>query len=637
MFRSLSRALGLSRLQNSPSRPKARPSLAVEALEDRRVPATLQLLNGVMTYTAGAAVANNLSVALNGATYTFQDTAETITVLGVPGATGSGTNTVSIPAAQVQAAGLRLNLGDRDDTLAIGSTANVIQVLAGTGNDRTSLGSPTNSLAGIAALVTVHGQGGSDAVVLNDQGNGSGNDYLITATDVSRNAQKVLSYATMENLTVNGGSGPIIFFGGSTSNRFTVRSTSAATTLNAGSSFEEIAVGNIANSLDEVRGALTVNNGGRLILNDHGDANANSYTVTSTQVTRVGSAPITYKVAFNTGLTLNAGAFNDTVAVKSTSAETVLNLGAGNDSVTLGSGSALTSSLGGIGFVTIRGQGGADAVVLNETDAGVVRTAGQAYRITSAGVSSRNFRFQLRYDTIESLDIRAGSGPDTFTFLSTAATTPVTVRAGLGNDTFKMGSSTEFVTNATNFLGAITLDGQGATDTLDYSAFKVGVRVNLAAGTATGVAGGISNIENVTGGSANDILVGNDLVNVLRGGPGRDILIGRGGADRLFGEAGEDILIGSATVHDLNAAALENVMREWGRTDLIGTTQSQYAARILHLIGLGTGLNGATRLNLSQVVDDGVADTLDGGTELDWFFKLGADVIAAVASAERVN
>src|SRR5262249_60504586 len=95
---------------------KPRSQLAVEVLEDRWVPSTLQVVNGVLNYTATTGVANHLTVSLSGTTYTFTDTAEKINVLGIPGATGSGTNTVALPAAQVQPAGLLINLADLDDT-----------------------------------------------------------------------------------------------------------------------------------------------------------------------------------------------------------------------------------------------------------------------------------------------------------------------------------------------------------------------------------------------------------------------------------------------------------------------------------------------------------------------------------------
>src|SRR5262249_60593671 len=123
---------------------------------------------------------------------------------------------------------------------------------------------------------------------------------------------------------------------------------------------------------------------------------------------------------------------------------------------------------------------------------------------------------------------------------------------------------------ARGLAGPVPVDGQGGSATLDSSAHTDAIRVNLTLDTATGVAGGVSNIENATGGQGDDILVGNDQANVLRGGPGRDILIGRAGADQLFGETDDDILIGGSTVYDLVPARLEDLMREWGRTDLFG-------------------------------------------------------------------
>src|SRR5262245_60419214 len=70
-----------------------------------------------------------------------------------------------------------------------------------------------------------------------------------------------------------------------------------------------------------------------------------------------------------------------------------------------------------------------------------------------------------------------------------------------------------------------TIDGGGGVNTLDYSAYTAVVKVNLAAGTATGT-GGISGIQNVTGGQGGSILVGDANANVLVGGGGRNLIIG---------------------------------------------------------------------------------------------------------------
>lgn len=82
-----------------------------------------------------------------------------------------------------------------------------------------------------------------------------------------------------------------------------------------------------------------------------------------------------------------------------------------------------------------------------------------------------------------------------------------------------------------------------------------GVQVNLPAGTATGVAGGISNIRHVTGASGNDTLAGDGLDNQLSGRAGNDTLAGAGGADVLDGGAGSDRMLGGAGINTYTFAA----------------------------------------------------------------------------------
>src|SRR5207245_7905358 len=92
-------------------------------------------------------------------------------------------------------------------------------------------------------------------------------------------------------------------------------------------------------------------------------------------------------------------------------------------------------------------------------------------------------------------------------------------------------------------------------------------------------------------------------------------LVGGLGADVLHSDGGDDILIGGTTDYDSNLAALDAVMKEWGRTD------ADYSTRIKHLSGtLSGGLNGAYFLTASTVHDDAAIDTLYGDGGMDWFF-----------------
>src|SRR5205823_2648962 len=132
----------------------------------------------------------------------------------------------------------------------------------------------------------------------------------------------------------------------------------------------------------------------------------------------------------------------------------------------------------------------------------------------------------------------------------------------------------------------------------------------------------ISNLENVIGGAGNDILVGNAVANGLTGGPGRDLLIGGAGADRLYGGGEDDLLIGGTTSWDSNNAALQAILAEWNRTDLVA------AERIKHLRN-GGGLNvlngSPIRLSASTVFDDLAADALTGSLGNDWFWTFPGD------------
>src|SRR5262245_19140551 len=90
-------------------------ALRSETLEPREVPAVLDLTNNVLTFPAHGGVNNNLSVAISGSNFVVTDTAETINT-SISGATGSGTNSISVPTSGVT--GLVLNLGDGADTIA---------------------------------------------------------------------------------------------------------------------------------------------------------------------------------------------------------------------------------------------------------------------------------------------------------------------------------------------------------------------------------------------------------------------------------------------------------------------------------------------------------------------------------------
>src|SRR5262245_9008590 len=253
--------------------------LGLEPPEDREVPATLQITGGLLTYTAANGAANRLELSAVSSTYTFHDTAEKITVVGIAGASGSGTNTVTLPASAVPANGIAINLGDKNDALTIDSALHAVSVKAGAGNDAIDVGTPTGGiLAGaFSAPVSVDGEGDTDTVRVNDP-NGFLGSYTVTSSQVTRSGGFTMNYAGTENLTVNGG-----YF----ADAFDVRSTSATTrtTINGGAGNDAFRVGNTAGTMDDVLGMLTLNGGAndvgfedQVTFTDVGSAAAHGYT-----------------------------------------------------------------------------------------------------------------------------------------------------------------------------------------------------------------------------------------------------------------------------------------------------------------------------------------------------------------------
>jgi hypothetical protein len=578
--------------------------------------------------------------------------------------------------------------GSMPDNIAVASTSAPTTVRGGGGADAISVGAGTNSLDGIQGIVTVDGEADAAQLQVNDQANTKSANWVVTGSTVSRVNQApagsvpvTIQYANIGNLSLTTGSA-------GTFDNVGVRGTSAATTVNIVAGLDEIDVGNLANSLDDLHGPLTIPSAYILHVNDQGTSSAQSYTLTGSGVTRSsasGSASIGFGSAFAETVNGGSGGGVSNFAIQSTSApQTVLVTGTGQDNVSIASNAAnvalsVYDATGGVhdlvtlgngtvagllgdillasvvrhltvddrndimyrsfaigdtsstilsptplrysalgmdfylgsggndvdvlgangGLLTVHGNTNVDNVtvkIANDLFAHTVRFEGQAadmltiddsarttgYRYTVTDSAISRVRTTVQYVGVGSVKLLGTGGDDVFQIVSTPATIPLTVLGGAGNNT------------------------------LDYSAYPSGVLVDLATGTATGLAG-IGNIANVIGSAFDDVLVGDAGSNTLTGGAGRDMVIGGLGADQLDGGAGDDILVGGSTIYDANTTALLAILQEWTRTDLA------FSVRVDHLRN-GGGLNDPYRLNASTVIDDGVADALTGGLGQDWFW-----------------
>lgn len=276
---------------------------------------------------------------------------------------------------------------------------------------------------------------------------------------------------------------------------------------------------------------------------------------------------------------------------------------------------------GGVTYVAVYGGTGGNTFTVNNTD------SLYWYAYLSSGAGNDTVKV---YATSGALHVYGGPGNDSLAVVGTPSATAVAFDGGAGSNTVlgpsaadtwtisgtnagSFGAST--FSNVQNLIGGAAtdmvlfspagqlsgmIDAQGGGDWLDYSPRATPVTVNLAAGTATGVTGGVHNIPNVLGSAGNDHLTGNALGNILIGGPGNDVLtagsgrsllIGGAGNDTVKGGAGDDLLIGGTTSFDTNEAALMSILAEW-------QSANPYATRISHLKNGGglkarTGCSGA--------------------------------------------
>ena len=431
------------------------------------------------------------------------------------------------------------------------------------------LGNDTSGLGSILSSVTIQGGGSRTAaqhLFIHDDASYLGRSYTITDRSVSRSGAALITYtdlnsvqldATNEDDTID------IVPTGAASVAFNMQ-------INTGDGDDIVNVGASANTLDGLRGELTITAGAgfhQLNIMDQATSAAKYYTLTADAVSRsssilpLASPNIIYEQMDK--VTIHTGSGDDVLTVAATPAAPRVEVNGGNGSDIL-VGPALANT-----WQISRHDGG----YLND----------------------------LVYDAIEHL--RGNSQDDRFLFW------PAGQVSG-------------------------TLDGDLGSDTLDYGPYNFfrsvasGVMVDLTRGLATSVhsqvAGHVFNFENVTGSSGNDTITGTNGCDILLGGPGndringgggRDLLIGGSGADQINGGAGDDLLIDGTTTFDSDEAALRAIALAWARAD---RTYTQRSADLR----AGVGPCKIYKLDSTTVVSDSDVDTLTGGADRDWFWAV---------------
>jgi hypothetical protein len=408
--------------------------------------------------------------------------------------------------------------------------------------------------------------------------------------------------------------------------------------------------GNVAKLLGDV---TVTNTSGKtaLILDDGADMSFRAPILYSGAVTALAPAQVRYTPGQVDSVLIQGSAAADIYNVISTPWGTSLTINGGvaNDTLNLGNNTdGLDEILGPVTF-----NGGSGANTLNVNDAATAQShyatlTNSSYVVshlpatTFSGLHQMNVALGKATEDVTlalplptfAVSIKGGTGTDTLTGANVSNSWIIDgPNAGtLGNVSFKAIANLCGGTGRDVFKrlpgGSLTgsLTGGGApvgiNDWLDESAFSTPLAVNLTTGVASGIVGGVDQIEGVLGGNGNDVLVGGSAPCVLVGGVGSDhltagtgraILIGGGGGDILNGGPDDDILIGNKTAYDANTAALDAILSEWSQ---VGAT---YANRIA-TIRAGVGPNKQYRLDATTVIDDQAVDVLTGNGGNDWFW-----------------
>jgi hypothetical protein len=470
--------------------------------------------------------------------------------------------------------------------------------VVGRGPDTVNVGNPGNGVQGIQAPLSVTNPPDFTTLNVDDSADPGGRTATISAGAITGLAPAVLNYEQNDLNALN-------VWGGTGANTFNVTNTpsnyflAVTTTLRPGGGYPDGVTVNVtrttgplniigtqqayydivnlgeAGSLQNIRGAVSVSGrdpttGTSLNLRVHDEADGTGRTATISDSAIVGLAPaaISYQGDAVDLLYVWGGTGANTFTVTNTPRMPYLNertnlyLNSGNDRAVVQRTTGPLNVIGAGGNNTLVGSDSANTWAVTGRNAGTL--TGPAYATAVAFASVQN------------------------------------LTGGPANDTFRL-------SDGQGVDGSI--DGGGGTNTLDYSAYRTSVLVDLnpLVQLATGVVGYVSNIQNVLGsggGAAGNynLLVGSGG-NVLIGGNGRrNLLIAGASASTLVGGDDDDILIGGTTAYDTDLRSLLAVMVQWARTDV------GYDVRVANLLNGA----GAPLLDGTTVFGNGGGNTLTG-------------------------
>ena len=187
---------------------------------------------------------------------------------------------------------ITLNGLSGNDTINIEDTFAGVTVTANGGNNDDTINvSPTaRFLDNILGDVSIDGGDGTDRLNIHDQNNPFPDTFTVSITSVDRNASAPISYAAIDRLNLNGGTGGVTYNVEGTASGVT-------TTIDGGTGNDTFNVSPVARNLGTLDGILTVSGaGGDNLLNlfDQNNTLSHTFTVTGSTVARSFSSTINY-------------------------------------------------------------------------------------------------------------------------------------------------------------------------------------------------------------------------------------------------------------------------------------------------------------------------------------------------------
>jgi hypothetical protein len=371
-------------------------------------------------------------------------TLSTVTVLPV----GRGTGGLSDQLSGLAPATISWNYADTSQvTIRGGSGSNTWNVQGtgvpttldtGAGANTVNIG--TGDLDNLEGPVTVVGNGGTDAVIVNDQDSTSSHAYAVTGTSqtgtiFNRDGFAGLITDNVASLTVNGASSTGTI-------QYDVESSVPGTpiTINGDAAQNNFVISPTAKDLGNVAAPVTLNGcsgNNFLTFDDQAAPAGESFTVTSSSLSRSGSATVSYSGMNN--VTVNGGSHQNTFSVPSLANGNVplftlfIYCGAGGDTLTAGNATngmdVIQASL------AVVDNFGQSTLILNDQASSV---SAMSYTIFEDEVLRGST--QVDYANLKSLVLDVGRGRnDQVQVVNTLAPTAVTINAGAGSDTFTVG------------------------------------------------------------------------------------------------------------------------------------------------------------------------------------------------------